>query len=203
MTRAQQAVFLLKAKFGPRPTSLLRRQEPFSPTSRPPPSRPRGSKRSPPRESPAAAAGTISVPTPPFPRAQMAVLLLKTSHGYEYVPPPATGIFHDVPPGSFAAAWIEQLYNEGITAGCTGGATIVPTPPHPGNRWRRFWSRLSTSPRPAHRPADRRTASQPPLARPLRLGLVDSPSPLTYSYAPSHGASSRLAAARVTLRDCL
>ncbi len=54
-------------------------------------------------------------------RAQMAVLLLKARHGSAYVPPPATGIFADVPPGSFARDWIEELFNEGITAGCGGG----------------------------------------------------------------------------------
>jgi hypothetical protein len=51
-------------------------------------------------------------------RSQMAVFLLRAKHGLGYVPPPATGIFEDVPVGSFAADWIEQLYNEGITAGC-------------------------------------------------------------------------------------
>jgi hypothetical protein len=30
------------------------------------------------------------------------------------------GIFDDVPVGSFGAAFIEQLFNEGITAGCSG-----------------------------------------------------------------------------------
>lgn len=54
-------------------------------------------------------------------RAQMAIFLLKGEHGSAYVPPVATGIFPDVPVGSFAADWIEQLYNEGITSGCGGG----------------------------------------------------------------------------------
>ena len=51
-------------------------------------------------------------------RAQMAVFLLKTSQGSSYTPPPATGIFGDVPAGSFAADFIEDLYNRGITGGC-------------------------------------------------------------------------------------
>jgi len=46
---------------------------------------------------------------------------LKGEHGASYVPPVATGIFTDVPVGSFAADWIEQLANEGITSGCGGG----------------------------------------------------------------------------------
>jgi hypothetical protein len=55
-------------------------------------------------------------------RAQMAVFLLKGKHGSTYVPPAATGsMFTDVTTGTFAAAWIEQLANEGITAGCGGG----------------------------------------------------------------------------------
>lgn len=54
-------------------------------------------------------------------RAQMAIFLLKGEHGSDYIPPTATGIFPDVPVGSFAADWIEQLYAEGITGGCGGG----------------------------------------------------------------------------------
>lgn len=55
-------------------------------------------------------------------RAQMAVLLLRSKMGPSYVPPPATGLlFGDVPAGSFAASWIEDLAARGITAGCGGG----------------------------------------------------------------------------------
>ncbi len=58
-------------------------------------------------------------PDAPVTRAQMAVLLLRTEHGPGYVPPPATGaVFADVPANGFAAAWIEQLYAEGVTGGC-------------------------------------------------------------------------------------
>ncbi len=58
-------------------------------------------------------------PEDPVTRAQMAVFLLKSKHGATYSPPPATGIFNDVPPTYWAAAWIEQLANEGITSGCS------------------------------------------------------------------------------------
>jgi ELWxxDGT repeat protein len=52
-------------------------------------------------------------------RAQMAIVLLRSAHGPAYQPPPATGtIFADVPANAFAAAWIEELYRQGITAGC-------------------------------------------------------------------------------------
>ena len=54
-------------------------------------------------------------------RAQMAIFLLKGKYGSSYVPPVATGDFIDVPVGSFAADWIEQLAFEGITSGCGGG----------------------------------------------------------------------------------
>jgi len=53
-------------------------------------------------------------------RAEMAVLLLRARYGSAYMPPPATGrIFADVPASHWAARWIEQLYLEGITAGCS------------------------------------------------------------------------------------
>ena len=54
-------------------------------------------------------------------RAQMAVFLLKSEHGVDYVPPACHGVFPDVPCPSPFADWIEQLAAEGITAGCGGG----------------------------------------------------------------------------------
>ena len=61
-------------------------------------------------------------------RAQMAVFLLRLKHGSAYTPPPATGIFTDVPVGYWAADWIEELFNEGITSGC-GAGTYCPDAP--------------------------------------------------------------------------
>ncbi len=59
-------------------------------------------------------------PTGLVTRAQMAVLILKSSLGTDYQPPAATGtVFADVPADAFAAAWIEDLYARGITAGCS------------------------------------------------------------------------------------
>ncbi len=52
-------------------------------------------------------------------RAQMAVFLLKAEHGAGYLPPEGIGLFDDVPDGYWAEDWIEQLYNEGVTAGCS------------------------------------------------------------------------------------
>jgi hypothetical protein len=55
-------------------------------------------------------------------RSQMAVMILKAKHGSDYTPPAATGtVFTDVPANAFAAAWIEQLAEEGITSGCGNG----------------------------------------------------------------------------------
>ena len=58
-------------------------------------------------------------------RAQMAVFLLNTAYGPGYVPPPATGtLFDDVPLGSFADEWIEDLVARGITAGCSAAPPL-------------------------------------------------------------------------------
>ena len=54
-------------------------------------------------------------------RAQMAVFLLRSKHGAGYIPPPATGVFHDVPLNYWAVHWIEQLAAEGIAVGCGAG----------------------------------------------------------------------------------
>jgi hypothetical protein len=54
-------------------------------------------------------------------RAQMSVFLLRAKYGSGFAPPPAIGVFLDVPVGSFAANFIEQLSAEGITGGCGGG----------------------------------------------------------------------------------
>ena len=54
----------------------------------------------------------------PVTRDQMAVFLLKTLEGSSYVPPPAQGVFDDVPLDDPFAPWIEDLAARGITAGC-------------------------------------------------------------------------------------
>jgi hypothetical protein len=52
-------------------------------------------------------------------RAQMAVFLERGMNGSSFTPPPASGnVFLDIGAGDFAAAFIEQLYSDGITAGC-------------------------------------------------------------------------------------
>jgi hypothetical protein len=63
----------------------------------------------------------------------MAIFLLKTLLGAGYTPPAAVGIFGDVPVGSFAADWIEDLYNRGIAGGCSASPLLY-CPGNPVNR---------------------------------------------------------------------
>jgi trimeric autotransporter adhesin len=51
-------------------------------------------------------------------RAVMAQWLLQGKLGGAYVPPPATGLFTDVPVSDPLTPWIEDLARRGITAGC-------------------------------------------------------------------------------------
>ena len=116
-TRAQMAVFLLKAKFGsahvpPQATGRVffdvPAADPFAPWI----------------EELASlgvtggCGGGNFCPGSSVTRAQMAVFLLKTLLGSGYVPPVVAQIFGDVPPGSFAADWINDLYGRGVTGGC-------------------------------------------------------------------------------------
>ena len=70
--------------------------------------------------------GGLFCPGSPITREQMAVFLLRTEEGAGYTPPPATGVFDDVPVSSPYARWIEELADRGITAGC-GGGNYCPT----------------------------------------------------------------------------
>jgi hypothetical protein len=57
-------------------------------------------------------------------RAQMAAFLLKAEHGAAYAPPPATGVFGDVPASDPFAPWIERLYAESVTGGCSASPLL-------------------------------------------------------------------------------
>ena len=116
-TRAQMAVFLLKAKLGPDHV--------------PPPATGLVFEDVQPGDFAAAwieelaslgitggCSPTRYCPDDPVTRGQMAVFLLKTLLGSGYVPPTPIGIFADVPLDSSFVAWIEDLYNRGITGGC-------------------------------------------------------------------------------------
>ena len=64
----------------------------------------------------------IYCPDNPVTRAQMAIFLERGINNAAYSPPPASGtVFGDVPAAYWAAAWIEQLADDGITGGCGGG----------------------------------------------------------------------------------
>jgi hypothetical protein len=65
--------------------------------------------------------GGLYCPASPVKRAQMAVFLLKSLFGSSHVPPVQGPFFNDVPPGSFAADWINELFTLGVTSGCGGG----------------------------------------------------------------------------------
>ncbi len=117
-TRAQMAVFLLKSKYGadhvPPPATGsvfldVPASDPFAAWIEELAS----------LQITGGCGGGNYCPGAPVTRSQMAVFLLKALEDATYVPPPATGtIFGDVPLGSFAAAWIEDLYGRGITGGC-------------------------------------------------------------------------------------
>jgi hypothetical protein len=60
-------------------------------------------------------------PTAAFSRGQAAEILLRTLEGPSYTPPPATGMFSDVPTTDPDAAWIEEVAHRGYDAGCGAG----------------------------------------------------------------------------------
>lgn len=64
-------------------------------------------------------------------RKQMAVFVLKAKEGSSYSPPPAVGIFNDVPASDPFAPWVEELFHRGIVAGCgaPGGPNYCPNDP--------------------------------------------------------------------------
>jgi hypothetical protein len=120
-TRAQMAVFLLRARFGP--------------TYAPPPCT-NATFADVPCSNPFAAwvydlvarnvtggcGGGNYCPDAPVTREQMSVFLLRTADGPAYTPPPCSApVFADVPCSSLFAAWINELNARGIAGGCGGG----------------------------------------------------------------------------------
>ncbi|MDX9734408.1 MAG: carboxypeptidase regulatory-like domain-containing protein [Thermoanaerobaculia bacterium] len=63
-------------------------------------------------------------------RAQMAVTMVRAMYGPDYAPPPAIGVFADVEISDTdtTADYIEQLYNDGIVAGCASGPPMLYCP---------------------------------------------------------------------------
>jgi arylsulfatase A-like enzyme len=52
-------------------------------------------------------------------RAQAALYSLKALHGTSYSPPPALGMFIDIPVSDPYAGWVEELVTEGLEEGCS------------------------------------------------------------------------------------
>jgi len=133
VTRAQMAVFLLKAKLGsvhvpPACTGTVFLDVPCT-----------GGPFDPWIEELASqgitggCGGGNYCPDATVTRQQMAVFLLKAYDGSSYTPPVCTGIFGDVPctPGIGFPDWIEEIYNRAITGGCQASPLLYcPTNPN-------------------------------------------------------------------------
>jgi len=117
VTRAQMAVFLLKAKLGSSHVPPAATGQVFADV---------------PANSFAAAwieelasqgvtsgcGGGNYCPNATVTRRQMSAFLLKAKNGSSYVPPAASGVFADVPVSDANAPWIEELYTMTVTNGC-------------------------------------------------------------------------------------
>jgi hypothetical protein len=129
VTRAQMAVFLLKARYG----------ADFAPPAC------HGQFADVPCPSPfadwieqlaslgvtAGCGGGNYCPNAIVTRAQMAIFLLRVQN---VGPPACTGVFADVPcPDGFGVDYIEEIYREGVTGGC-GASPLVYCPANPNTR---------------------------------------------------------------------
>jgi cysteine-rich repeat protein len=135
VTRAQMAVFLLKAKFGsnhvPPPCTggifddVPCTGGPFDPWIEELAS----------LQITGGCGGGNYCPNNTVTRAQMAVFLLKTLEGFAYDPPDCAGVFDDVPctPGTGFSDWIEELFARQITGGCSMAPPLY-CPDNPNNR---------------------------------------------------------------------
>jgi hypothetical protein len=118
VTRAEMSVFLLRAKNGPAWTPPPATGSVFGDV-------PAGAFAAAWIEALASAGITSGCgggnfcPNVAVTREQMAILLLKAKNGSSWTPPPAVGMFNDVPASDPFAPWIERLFNDGITAGCS------------------------------------------------------------------------------------
>jgi len=70
----------------------------------------------------------IYCPTNPVTRGQMAVFILRGIEGASYTPPPLPGGVSSFTDVTTFARWIEELYQRGITGGC-GGTKYCPDDP--------------------------------------------------------------------------
>lgn len=121
VTRAQMAVFLLRASSGPTYTPPACTTPVFGDV-------PCSSSFAPWIDELALRSVTVGCgggnycPNDAVTRGQMAVFLLRTKEGPTYTPPACTtATFTDVPCSSSLAPWIDELALRGITSGCGGG----------------------------------------------------------------------------------
>jgi hypothetical protein len=132
VTRAQMAVFLLKAKYGLCYTPPPASGTVFLDVSA-------GSFAAAWIEALAnlgvttGCGGGNYCPTGSVTRAQMAVFLLKTYLGTGYMPPACASLFGDVVCPSQFADWIEDLYTRSITGGCQASPLLY-CPSNPNTR---------------------------------------------------------------------
>jgi serine protease len=123
VTRAEMAVFLLRAKHGagyaPPPASHFFLDVPVT-----------GKEWMEPwidqyyREGMTTGCGSSNYcPENNVTRAEMAVFVMRALNGASWTPPPPTGVFGDVPVTGkeWMQPWIEAFYHAGITTGCGGG----------------------------------------------------------------------------------
>jgi hypothetical protein len=136
MNRAQSAVFMMRATFGPgyvpRPVAYRFQDTDWS----------KGAWARPWAEAMREANMTggckttplLYCPWAPLPREQVAIFALKMKYGENYRPPAATGaVFADMAnPGYYATAWAEQAYADGLIQPCgtsSGKPKICPKDP--------------------------------------------------------------------------
>jgi len=132
VTRAQMAVFLLKARWGAAFLPLPATGTVFSDVPTANPFAPwieelyRAGVTG-------GCGGTSYCPNGAVTRQQMAVFLLKALESSSYDPPDCTGVFEDVPCPSQFADWIEEIADRGITGGCSVTPALY-CPTNPNNR---------------------------------------------------------------------
>lgn len=128
-TRGQMAVLLLKARYGPHFFPPAATGEIFADVPATHRFAPWIEELYRERITAGCDAGAAFCPEEPMTREQIAVVILKAKYGYAFTPPACRGIFQDVPCTSGFAPWVEQLAQEGITAGCNGGHFFCPAEP--------------------------------------------------------------------------
>jgi hypothetical protein len=66
--------------------------------------------------------------------AEGSVFFLRMLHGPDYRPPPAQGLFADIPAGEWYAPWVEQAYHSGLLIPCSQEPSLKACPLDPLTR---------------------------------------------------------------------